>query len=194
MDALEQLYKALAPLGIYSLRSGSRIDGELAAYAAGLELVNEKMRKVLRGVFVQTAENDELLHHEKLVGLAPKTGMTATDRRALIMYRLGVAPFDFTKEGICNCALATGMEIELVEYPGEERMDVRCIGLSDQMLDLDVLKEKVRGVLPAHIECEFDIGEMTWDMFEASGSDWNAWDSKGMTWIEFDINGHEIFR
>lgn len=193
MTALQQLYEALAPLRLYALHSGSLVDAELTAYGAGFALVQQQMAATLHRAFVQTATGGALAQHEKLVGLPPRAGMDDPSRRALVLYRLGVAPFDFSREGMLNSIRATGMEAELLEQPQQESLVIQCKGLLDRALELDSLKARVRTVLPAHLLCEFDIGELTWDLFESAGADWNAWDAKNMTWVEFDIRGHEIF-
>lgn len=47
-------------------------------------------------------------------------------------------------------------------------------------------------MLPAHLEVEFDIGVLTWEMFEAIGLDFAAWDSRDFTWEWFDLNGEKL--
>lgn len=47
-------------------------------------------------------------------------------------------------------------------------------------------------MLPAHLEVEFDIGILTWEMFEGFGLDFAAWDRRDFTWEWFDLNGDKL--
>ena len=67
--------------------------------------------------------------------------------------------------------------------------DARIIG---GYQTLDEVKAQVRRMLPAHLEVEFDIGVLTWEMFEAIGLDFAAWDSRDFTWEWFDLNGEKL--
>jgi len=94
------LYTLLEPLGLYKLRQNSLIDAELAAYGAGLSLVEQALEELHAQAFVQTAYGEGLLRHEKLVGLQERGGVALHTRRQLVLYRLSTSPFDFTLEGM----------------------------------------------------------------------------------------------
>lgn len=190
--ALEGLYAELAPLRIYKLRTGSLIDQELAVYGAAFAMVEQRLEEIRRASGVQTADGEALALHEALVGLTPRDGLDIETRRSLVLYRLGAAPLDFTCEGIRNAIRAAGMEAKLTEDPGGEALVVHCVRVLDASLDLDGMKRAVRAVLPAHLEVEFDMGELTWDMFDGGGIDWDRWDAADMTWGDFDLNGHSL--
>lgn len=190
-QVLAPLYEALAPLRLYRLRENSLIDRELAAYGAAFLVAEQLLSDAARQAFVQTADSDVLARYEELVGLAPRDGMDVDARRLLVLYRLGAAPFDFHYEGMVNSVRATGMEAEIVENPAGESILVRCLGIVDASLDLDAMKRSVRAVLPAHLICEFEMGELTWDLFDGSAIDWDSFDNTGMTWGDFDLNGHK---
>lgn len=190
---LTRMVEALRPLGLYRLENGSLVDRELAAYEAAFAVAEELLAEIRRQAFVQTAEGEALSRHEKLVGLAPRPELDDETRRTLVLYRLGVAPLDFTLEGMRGSIRAAGMEAELDEDFSGEALTVRCAEMIDPSLDLDRLKAGVQTVLPAHLLTEFDIGNLTWDMLEATGVEWDGWDREDMTWNEFDINGHKLF-
>lgn len=193
MSALERMRRALRPLRLYDLDGESLVARELAVYAAALDGAAQTLEETARALFVQTAEGAELARHESLVGLLPRTDMDDDSRRALVLYRLGSAPFDFDRAGMLSSIRAAGMEAEIREDYAGEAITVRCLRIVDQSLELDALKASVRSVLPAHLEAEFDIGELTWDLLEAAAPDWDAWDATDMNWADFDLNGHNIF-
>lgn len=193
-SAIDGVYRALAPLRLYALREDSLIDRELAAYDAAFAVAEELLAEIERQAFVQTADGSALTLHEKTVGLAPREALEIETRRELVLYRLGAAPFDFDREGMVNSIRATGMEAELIEDPLGESITVRCLRIIDPSLDLDSLSARVRAVLPAHLDASFDIGDLTWDLFEAREITWDAWNAENMTWSDFDLNGHNLFR
>lgn len=187
--ALEGIYRALAPLRLYRLEENSLIDRELAAYEAAFAPVEKRMEEAGRQGAVQTASGEALARHERLVGLTPRLTLEEKTRRELVLYRMGAAPFDFSREGMLSSIRAAGMEAEIREDPAGEEIAVRCLGVIDATLDLDSLKAGVRTVLPAHLPAEFDFGELTWEMLEETGITWDDWDGADMTWTEFDLNG-----
>lgn len=189
---LQQIYKTLSALRIYRLQEGSLIDCELAAYDAAFAVLENKLEQALAQAAVQTATGDALARYEQLVGLTPRYSLDNETRRSLVLYRLGSAPFDFNREGMLNSIRAVGMEAELIEDFTGESLTVRYGKVVDQTLDLDNIKANIRTVLPAHLEAKFDLGHLTWDMFDAAGHTWDELDAIGFTWTEFDLNGQEL--
>lgn len=112
--------------------------------------------------------------------------------REMAAVKLSIGEGDFTPEGIRRSLLAAGLEAEL-----EEDFSQRLIRVTDARIiggyqTLDEVKAQVRRMLPAHLEVEFDIGVLTWEMFEAIGLDFAAWDSRDFTWEWFDLNGEKL--
>lgn len=190
--ALENLYSDLAGLQLYSLHRDSLVDKELAVYGAAFAVVEDALARAAQDAFVQTAGGAALARYEELVGLTPREGLDEAARRQLVLYRLGAAAFDFHYDGMVNSIRATGMEAEIGENPQQESITVRLLRVVDPSLDLDGMKESVRAVLPAHLEAEFEMGELTWDLFDGGEIDWRRWDGTGMTWADFDLNGHAL--
>lgn len=191
MAALDNLYEALEPLRLYALHTHSLVDRELAVYGKALSGVEELAADLMRQTFVQTATEEDLARHEKLVGLVERQNAQLDARREMVLYRMGVAPQDYTVAGLTASIRTAGMVARLEEHPREESLLVHCQELLDQSVDLDWLKREVAAMLPAHVEFQFDIGVMTWDLFDTGDVSWDHWDATGMTWTEFDIHGHE---
>lgn len=187
------LYDRLKPLKIYALEKSSLIDCELAAYETAFALINATIEDVRAQAFVQTATGDGLRLHEKLVGLQERPGLSLDTRRALVLYRRSIAPFDFNLEGMLSSMRGAGMEAEIIEDYTGERLKIISRNLIDDFVDLDSVKASLLTMLPAHLECEFDIGFLTWDMFEGKDILWEEWDSLDFTWEQFDIDADKIF-
>lgn len=187
------LYSRLEPLKIYALHQNSLIDCELAAYEAAFSMLNSELEKILTDAFVQTAEGGALALHEKLVGLNERPGVSLDSRRALVLYRKSVAPFDFNLSGMLGSILAAGLEAEIIENSVGESLKIITKNLIDDFYDLDALKASLYAMLPAQLEVEFDIGFMTWDMFDGYGVSWDNWDAMNFTWEQFDIDADKLF-
>lgn len=190
--AIRAIYRALGRLRVYALESDGLIDRELAAYDAAFTALEQALAETASLAAVQTATGEALARYERLVGLTPRLSLDEETRRALVLYRLGSAPFDFDGEGMRNSIRATGMEAEISEDLPGEAISVRCVRVVDQSLDLDDLKDSVRTVLPAHLAVDFDLGHLTWDLFENPDHTWDALDALDMSWVDFDLNGHDL--
>lgn len=187
------LYERLEPLKLYALRQNSLIDCELAAYEEGFSMFNEALDEILHQAFVQTATGNGLSLHEKLVGLHERPSVSLETRRTLVLYRRSIAPFDFNLSGMISSILAVGMEAEIIENYDNESLKIISKKLIDDFFDLDSVKASLFTMLPAHLEAEFDIGFMTWDMFDSCGIIWDEWDEKDFTWEEFDVHADNLF-
>lgn len=187
------LYARLEPLKLYALRQNSLIDCELAAYEVAFSMLDEAISEIRAQAFVQTATGEGLALHEKLVGLQERPSVELDTRRALVLYRRSIAPFDFNLSGMISSILGAGMEADIIENYAGESLQIISKGLIDDFFDLDSVKQSVSAMLPAHLEAEFDIGFMTWDMFEAYDITWDAWDAMDFTWEQFDIDADKLF-
>ena len=54
------------------------------------------------------------------------------------------------------------------------------------------LKKQIQALLPAHLPAEFDVGILTWEMFDGFSLSFIDWDSADFSWQWFDINGHKL--
>lgn len=187
------LYARLEPLKIYALRQNSLIDCELAAYDVAFSMLEKELDKIFSDAFVQTAEGEGLALHEKLVGLQKRPIVSLDARRALVLYRKSVAPFDFNLSGMISSILAAGIEAEIIEDYQNERLKIINRNIIDDFYDLDALEASVLAMLPAHLDAEFDIGFMTWDLFESYDVAWDKWDSMHFTWEQFDVDADKLF-
>lgn len=182
------LRQRLEPLKLYALGTGSLVDAELAAYETALAAFKAKLEDVLVQAFAQTATGEGLAKHEGAAGLRQRTDLDDKARRALVLYRKSVAPFDYTLAGMLNSIRAAGLYADIEQNSGEEKLKIVCRGLIDNFADIENLKTCLAEMLPAHLEAELDIGGITWELIEGLVSTWRIWDSKDFTWGQFDID------
>lgn len=188
---LASMTALLDPLRLYDLSEGSHIFRELQAYAAGLELFRQRLKRCRDDLFLATCSLERLARWEELLDL-PVARSGEASRRKMAAVKLSLGEGDFTPEGIRRSLLASGLEAAL-----QEEFSRRLIRVTDARIiggyqTLDEVKQQVRRMLPAHLEVEFDIGILTWEMFEGFGLDFAAWDRRDFTWEWFDLNGDKL--
>jgi hypothetical protein len=187
------LYQKLEPLKLYALGAQSLVDAELQAYGSAFAELENEFERVHAQAFVQTSTGEGLSKHEQVVGLSSRSYLDDESRRALVLYRKSVAPFDYTLTGMQNSIGAAGMRADIIQNYDQESLTIVSHGLIDSFLALEDVKASLSKMLPAHLEIVLDMGSITWDMLELMVTDWNYWDSKDFTWEQFDIDMGDIF-
>lgn len=93
----EQMKKAMLSLGRYSMEDGTYVNAEIVAYSVSIGLVKDYFQKILREIFVDTAEDYGLNMFEDLFFLKmPRTDLTA--RRKQIKTYLSLQKGSFNLE------------------------------------------------------------------------------------------------
>jgi len=131
--------------------------------------------------------------HENLTGLGERSKNSIENRRELIKYRRSIAASDFTQAGMLRSINAAGINADIVEDYGNEFIMVKSNVLIDVFDDMDEMRARLSEMLPAHLEWDFETGNLTWDLFENCEADWDRWDSEDFSWDMFEVNGHNIF-
>ena len=183
----KRMLSVLTPLRLYKLDENSRIYAELAAYDTAFIVLEGLLRQAWLSAFVQTATGASLRRYEMLVGLPERADMDEQTRRELVIYRLSVAPFDFTAEKMLGSMRAAGIEAGLTEYPENERLVVRSISLIDPTLTIEIAKTRLESLVPAHLEWDLDFGFTDWGLFENLNYTWTQLDALNCEWGELDI-------
>jgi Uncharacterized protein conserved in bacteria (DUF2313). len=193
MGSAQRLYRALAPMGLYRLESGGKIDAELAAYIAAFSLVEELLEAVREQAFIQTATGFALLQHEKLVGIQENPGSELAARREMVIYRVGVAPFDFTAERMSGSICAAGLQAEVVEHGSEERLQIIPARMIDSTMDLERIFKNLNTLLPVHLDWELDQGVVDWDETDVADIAWERAEEWDLSWDLFEISAQQHF-
>jgi len=182
----------LSALRLYDLSDESLISAELLAYDAAFIILEEMLAEIGRDAFVQTAGADALRRFVSLVGLPPRSDVSASSRRELVIYRMSVARYDFTAIRMLSSARAAGIEAEIIEDPPGERLRVSTIALIDPSLTNVLAGERLESLLPAHLEWELVFGFTTWNHFEALDFTWTESDALNLPWEKIDIKIQQL--
>ena len=192
MNSKQRLYRLLSPLKLYSLRGNTLVDAELASYLAVMQIVEQKLRQLYSGLFVALADGQQLKRWERMVGIPIKENVSLEERRRMVLERLSVTPQDFTKEGLQKALASAGIQVEIQELPQEGKIRIISKGITGGHFTLDEVKQAINRFLPSHLTTEFDIGSLTWEMFDQKDYTFAQWDGKGATWEYFDLNGEML--
>jgi hypothetical protein len=185
-DSISNIIENLTALRLYNLQNGSLVYAELAAYGEAFLILEEMLGNILRDAFVQTAEGEALHRFEALAGLPARADVSAASRRELVIYRMSIAPYDFTAKGMLSSARAAGIEAEILEEPPIERLRVSSLALIDPTLTIDLVRERLESFLPAHLDWELEFGFTTADDFDSLDLTWNEINALDLAWQEAD--------
>ncbi len=122
MTCRDVILKMLGSTGLYDLDEGSLIYAEVAAYGAGLALLEEDIATLYREIFVQTAEGYGLDIWGMVNGHSFEE-MGVELRRELLLKRMAIGHNDYTLDGIRRSYEALGVSVELVD--DEQWMDLK---------------------------------------------------------------------
>lgn len=120
MNVLDSMTDKLKPIGLYNLNGSSRIDAELAAYAAGMNLVYEGIEELKNEVFIPTAVDYGLNLREQAFG-PKKENLPVEDRRSMLLYRGAVTVNDYTRESMERAMIAAGLRTSMSEKIAEKK-------------------------------------------------------------------------
>ena len=173
MNSLTSMKDALRPLVLYNLGEGSFISRELSCYAQFLDEVGEAIDSLLTEGFLQTAGEEGIARMEALAGARQPEEMELEKRREMLLYRFAHRPDDFTAQ--------------ITENFGAEQLILSDdTAFSDPAQYLRIRREAL-DLLPAHLEVLFNLGTLTWTVFQGKDFTWNQWNSQNLNWMEFEI-------
>lgn len=186
------LREALLPLGLYDLSPSSFVSRELDAYAAGFALVEEVLRRVEEDSFVSSCSGGALARWERLLGLPTQEAASLESRRETVLARLSIRPGDFTLPRLEQSVSGAGVKVAITEHPPRGALSISFVDTLLEYEDWEQLKKQIQALLPAHLEAEFDVGVLTWEMFDGFDLTFFSWDEEDFSWQWFDINGHKL--
>ena len=105
----------------------------------------------------------------------------------MLLYRFAHRPDDFNREGMLRGLAALGLTAQITENFGAEQLILSDdTAFSDPAQYLRIRREAL-DLLPAHLEVLFNLGTLTWTVFQGKDFTWNQWNSQNLNWMEFEI-------
>jgi hypothetical protein len=182
----------LKPLNLYDLSSDSTISKELRGYNAGFRLIEDILDEIGRESFVQTAVGSGLKNLEEIFFKKENSSSDIPTRRELLRGISNVSMKDFTKKGIENSLAAIGVVGTVTEIKNEERITMDIDEYKSDFSDFERLRIETDRMLPAHLDCIIDIGDVTFAALDAKDYTWDEYDSIDFTWNKFELDGMSL--
>ena len=113
MSVLSDMERVLSQLGLYQLKENSLVSCEIKAYAAGFQLVEDRLEQLLEDAFVQTASETALQRREQLYPDHCWKNPTLEVRRSLLLKMIAITQNDNTVEGLMKSYEALGVKTQL---------------------------------------------------------------------------------
>lgn len=192
MGSAERLAQALGALRLYRLTGESLVERELQSYEAGFSLVEEALEEILTAGFIQSCDGAQLGRWERLLRVPDGGSLPERNRRDILLAKLAIRPTDQSVEGIRTSLRAVGLETRVEENPPLGNVVLRDGEITGEYPSLDALKRQVYAMMPAHLEADFDIGILTWGMFDGKDLSFAALDERDFTWEWWELNGEKL--
>ena len=190
MSRLQSLRDVLRPRGIYHLEKGSLIYAELAAYAAGLDLLEGALDELEREAFLLTAQGKGISEREKIYG-RPRTLLPLQERREMLLYRGAINNQNNTCKDLERALIACGLRAQIKENLDGATIYINCFDFLEDFQGQEEIKAAAREFLPCHLEAEFDFRTLDWNRIDSMGKTFHQRDSAEMTWNQIDAYSPE---
>lgn len=183
MRAMDSLKNKLLPLRLYRFDGNTRVEAELTAAAAGLDLVYQALEELTQEAFLPTAQELGLAMRELSFG-SERADLPTELRREMLLYRGAVTVNDNTKQSLEQALQSIGIRAELWEAPEEQKLYVLSHEVLDQSVTRYRLKQAALQLLPAHLEILFDFGKITWSYIKNTEKPFQELENSGYTWAQ----------
>ena len=185
MGYSEYLKNLLKPLHVYNLDTGQNM-AELEALGEGLDDCSLTAQQLEQESNIVTAEEYGLSFYEKILPYIPAY-LDLQSRREGIMALLQIDDASFTVAALNKTLSGCGVKA-VVEETGSQYLVTVSFpdiwGIPENMGELD---ERIRAILPCHIDIEYRYTYITWRDVEKYFSTWAELEAKGLSWKEFEI-------
>ena len=157
------------------------VDMELESYFAGLEPARQKLERLLREAFIQTAEDVGLDQRERLY-TAPNPTLEPTERRSRLMNFFSPDAETPTPAGIVKALGALGLDWELDEDIPNQTATLEGIPAGINPEELSAIIGAAKQILPAQMRLRVDLNAPDWDYLDGLGYGFSRWDSLDIPW------------
>lgn len=183
MNALTSMKQKLGPLGLYRL-SRSHIEDELYVYAAEFDRLRAETDRMLREMFLITAQEEGLSEWERLFS-RPRTELSVQVRREMLMKRFDLGLSDFTLEGLRTALDSYHLSYTICEYPSLNKLIVLAWGDYSESEERWITEEAEKFV-PLHLEFQLAFNSLSWDEIDGRDLSYAAFDDENRSWETLD--------
>ena len=181
----EYLRALLAPLGVYRLDGDSLSVAELHALGKGLDGVSARLDQVERESLTETAEDEGLRRREALFLRRPAS-TTLKERREAIAALLQIDGDSLTPEAINRTISGCGIRARAIET-GTNQVLIEFPNTAGVPQDFEQIEKIILDILPCHLEVEFRLRYLTWEICHQVGFTWAGIEEDRYNWRGFQL-------
>ncbi|WP_300412300.1 putative phage tail protein [uncultured Oscillibacter sp.] len=181
----EYLRALLAPLGVYRLDGDSLSGAELHALGKGLDGVSARLDQVERESLTETAEDEGLRRREALFLRRPAS-TTLKERREAIAALLQIDGDSLTPEAINRTISGCGIRARAIET-GTNQVLIEFPNTAGVPQDFEQIEKIILDILPCHLEVEFRLRYLTWEICHQVGFTWAGIEEERYNWRGFQL-------
>ena len=166
------------------------LTGELLSYDQGFRYIEEKLSSLKALPFLSLCSKEDLERYRRL--LRVKKSDKATDKavREMVLAKFSMASNGYTLEKITKAFKSIGLDCVVSEDTKNGKIKITAIGFLDENKSYERIKEELKKIAPAHLEFDFDIGILTWEMLDKKDLSFLELDENDFSWEEIDLKGH----
>ena len=181
----EYLRALLAPLGVYRLDGDSLSVAELHALGKGLDGVSARLDQVERESLTETAEDEGLRRREALFLRRPAS-TTLKERREALAALLQIDGDSLTPEAINRTISGCGIRARAIET-GTNQVLIEFPNTAGVPQDFEQIEKIILDILPCHLEVEFRLRYLTWEICHQVGFTWAGIEEERYNWRGFQL-------
>lgn len=161
IDIKQNIIKILAPLTVYNLSPNSKTDNEISVFSSALQKLNNKIDKLFKESFIQSAEDFGLDLKIDLLSLQTQKSDSIEQKRKQILKSLSTNSNNFNKQDILSCLSSFGFDCNLEENFKDESITVSFKDKESITNDISFFKEIIFKILPAHLDINLNLHKET---------------------------------
>ncbi len=152
MTAYQSITAALAPLGVYEIRSDKNIFDELKSYASALDKHRDNIENVFSNAFISTSTASGIAERESMIGYDGSSN-SLSDRKEFLIQRQTFDNSSYTVTQLRRFISCLGViNYSLSETPSTYSVTVR---ISDTLSNTrkSWIESQIKSFVPAHCSC-----------------------------------------
>lgn len=132
-------------------------------------------------IFINLSSDLGLSQYEDILDISRNLKFTNDERRESIKAKLrGVGTTTKTMIKKVSEAYSNG-EVEVIEENDKYIVKIKFVGTRGIPSNIEMLRQSLRNIIPAHLEIEYVFTYMTWEEFERYNKTIDEWDSLNLT-------------
>jgi len=181
-----QMYRDMTALDFYNLDSATLVRGEMRSYQYAIQIFQGLIDEIRQSWWPLDCTEARLEEWEELLKLPPRPRATLEQRRQTVLDLLRLGPDQRTPARAAEVLAAAGITGTIAEDFENQRLIVTVERFGEEYDSIYQCMERVRQLLPAQMEVEFEFGGPNWGEWEGMAGTWMEFDAADLTWQERD--------